>query len=95
MFTRVTNYKMKPESIPEATEKLKGMIQQIMAMDGMLSFTNAVNEDGNGVVISLVESEEKSNANQDKVAQIWASFSEYLLEAPSATGFQVVVHENT
>ena len=94
MFTRGTTYKMKPESVDEAVQKLKAMMPTIMGMNGMLSFTNAVNDDGSGVVVSVVESEAISNANQEQVAAIWAEFAEYLEAPPEANGYNVVAHEN-
>lgn len=94
MFARVTTFKMNPESIPEAEAKLKTMLPSIMDMDGMVNFLDAVDADGNGVVVAVVESEEKSNANQEQVAKIWAEFNDYLTEPPKMNEYRVLVHES-
>lgn len=94
MFARISTYKMNPESVADAEAKLQELMPKIMGMDGMVTFTNAVDADGNGVVVSVVESEEKSNANQEQVAQIWAEFSDYLTEPPVIGGYRVLAHES-
>jgi heme-degrading monooxygenase HmoA len=94
MFARISTYKMNPDSVADAEAKLQELMPKIMGMDGMVTFTNAVEADGNGVVVSVVESEEKSNANQEQVAQIWAEFSDYLTEPPVIGGYRVLAHES-
>ena len=54
MFARVSTYRMKPESIADAEKKLQELMPTIMGMDGMVTFTNAIDADGNGVVVSVV-----------------------------------------
>jgi len=93
MFARVTKYRMKPESIEAAKSKLNELKPQIMGMPGMKNFINVMNSDGSGYVISVVESEASSNANQATVQAIWANFSEYLAEPPVAEGFDVLMNE--
>ena len=94
MFARVSTFKMKPDRITEAETKLNELMPQIMSMPGMKSFTNVIDSDGNGVVLSVVDSEDVSNANQEQVAQIWAAFSEFLLEPPSVNGYRVIAHQS-
>lgn len=94
MFARISTYKMNPESISSAEAKLKEFMPTIMGMEGMVSFTNAIDADGNGVVVSVVESEEKSNANQEQVAKIWTAFSDYITEPPVIVGYRVLAHES-
>lgn len=93
MFARAGTYKLNPESIPAAEAKLQEVLPKIMAMGGMVSFTSIIDADGNGVVISVVESEEQSNANQEQVGKIWAEFSDYLVEPPVVTGYRVLAHD--
>ena len=94
MFARVSTFKMKPEKIADAENQLNKMMPQIMSLPGMKSFTNVINEDGSGVVMSVVESEEISNANQERVAQIWDVFSDHLAEPPVVNGYRVMVHSS-
>lgn len=93
MYARVTKYRMKPESIEEALAKLDAMKPQIMALPGLVHFTNMMNDDGSGVVVSVVESQEASDANQDKVQALWANFADDLAEAPVAEGYNVLMNE--
>jgi len=94
MFARVTKYRMKPESMDDATSLVEQLKPQIMSMPGLHQFINVADENGNGYVISLVESRETSDANQGQVQAIWSKFADYLAEAPTAAeGFDVIVNE--
>ena len=94
MFARISRYRMKPESIDAAMALLNELKPQIMSLPGMLNFINVINEDGSGYVVSVVESEEISNANQDKVQAIWARFADHLAEPPVIEGFNVLMNES-
>ena len=92
MFARITQYKMKPGTREAATAKLETVRDQIMGMPGMISFTNVMNEDGSGCVVSVVDSEESSDANAPRVAEIWGQFAEFLEGPPTPAGYDVVAH---
>jgi len=94
MFARISRYRMKPESVDAAMALLNELKPQIMSLPGMLNFINVMNEDGSGYVVSVVESEEISNANQDKVQAIWARFADHLAEPPVIEGFNVLMNES-
>jgi hypothetical protein len=61
-------------------------------MPGMHHFFNAVNEDGSGYVVSVVESEAVSNANADEVAKIWSNFADFLEGPPKTEGYDVIAN---
>jgi len=92
MFARITRYKMKPESRDAATELLNSLRDQIMGMPGMHNFVNVMNADGSGCVISVVENEESSDANAERVAALWSHFSDYLEAPPEAEGYDVIAN---
>lgn len=92
MFARITQFKMKPGTRAAATDKMNQLKDQIMAMPGIHCFTNVMNEDGSGYVISVVESEETSNANAPKVAELWGHFAEFMESPPNPVGFDVIAH---
>jgi hypothetical protein len=94
MFAPVSTFKIKPDPITEAETKLNELMPQIMAMPGLKSFTNVIDDEGNGVAVSVIESEEVSNANQEQVAQIWSAFSDFLSEPPSVNGYRVLAHQS-
>lgn len=92
MFARVTEYKMKQGTREEATAMMEKLKPQIMGMPGIHSFTNVMNDDGTGYVVSLVESQATSDANAAKVAALWANFAPMMETAPKAVGFDVMAH---
>ncbi|NNE22948.1 MAG: hypothetical protein HKN11_10090 [Rhizobiales bacterium] len=94
MFARVTNYRMKPGSIDTAMAMLDDLKPQIMALPGLKQFINMMNDDGTGCVVSVVESEEQSNANQAAVQALWAQFADHLAEPPTMTGFNIIMNES-
>jgi hypothetical protein len=85
---------MKPESIAEAEAKVQKLLPTILGMDGMVTFTNVIDAEGNGLVVSIVESEAQSDMNAEQVAKIWAEFSDYLLAPPEVSGYRVVAHKS-
>ena len=95
MYMRVTHYKMKPESVDAGMELLQQMKDQILAMPGLVRFTNAINEDGSGCVIALVESKETSDANAATVAGVWEHFADHLAAPPEPHGFEVIADWST
>lgn len=92
MFSRVTQYKMKPGSMDAAAAIMNSLRSQIMGMQGMQNFINVANADGSGYVIAVVESEAISDANASKVAELWGAFSDHLEAAPKAVGYDVVAN---
>jgi hypothetical protein len=85
---------MKPESIAEAEAKVQELLPTILGMDGMVTFTNVIDAEGNGVVVSIVESEEQSDMNREQVARIWAEFSDFLLGPPEVSGYRVIANKS-
>lgn len=92
MFARVTQYKMKSDSMAEATKLAESLRGQIMALPGIKQFLNVGKPDGSGYVISLSESEAVANANAAKVAEIWGAFGKYLEAPPKAEGYDVAAN---
>ena len=92
MFARITQFKMRPDAREECTAKLNELKDEIMAMPGVHSFTNGMNADGSGYVISVVESEATSNANAPKVAELWGHFAEFMEGPPKPMGYDVIAH---
>ena len=92
MFARVTHYKMKPGSKDATTAIMNSLKSQIMGMPGIHNFINVSNDDGSSYVISVVESEDTSNANATKVAELWGAFSDYMEATPKAEGYDVIAN---
>lgn len=92
MFARVTEYQMKPGSVEAATELLNSLKDRIMSMPGVHNFINVINDDGSGLVISVVESEAASEANAPKVAELWGQFADHLAGPPKASGYTLLAN---
>lgn len=92
MYARITNYKMKPDSVETALALLEELKPQIMAMSGVVQFINSIDDTGAGYVVSIVESKENSEANQEAVMAMWSNFAEFLEEPPVPRGFDVVAN---
>lgn len=90
MFARVTNYKMKPESIDAAIALMEQLKPQILAMPGMVRFINSIDETGAGYIVSLVENKDIADSNAQAVQAMWGNFAEFLEEPPVPKGFGVV-----
>ncbi|WP_425092478.1 hypothetical protein [Tropicimonas sp. S265A] len=95
MFARVTKFKMKADAVTAAVAKMEELKPQIMALDGLHQFINVMQSDGSGYIISVVESEEKSNANASHVAALWGQMAEFLEGPPEPVGHNVMANWTT
>jgi len=93
MIARISKYKMKPDSIAAAEALLNKLKPQIMGLSGTRNFVNVVDDDGNGYVIAVVESEEIANSHADAVQSIWAQFADFLEGAPEVSQYRVLMSE--
>lgn len=92
MYARVTQYKMKTGNRDAAINLLNSLRDQIMGLPGMLNFVNVMNTDGAGYVVSVVESRAASEANAEKVGEIWRNFADHLERPPQAEGYEVIAN---
>ena len=90
MFARVTPYKMKESAREAALQQMKDLKSEIMAMPGMRSFVNVMDETGRGYIVALVDSREVSEKNAGTVRMLWAKFSDHLEETPEPEGYDVM-----
>ncbi len=84
MHARITQFRIKPESVEAATAKLEEMRPRIAALPGMHHFIHVANDDGNGYVIALVDDDVAANPPTEKIQAIWAEFGEHLAAPPEA-----------
>lgn len=89
MFVRVSHYQMKPEAVEGAKAKLEALKGEIMALPGVVRFTNSINPDGKGCAMSVNESQAQSDANSETVQKIWSHFKDDLTAPPEISGFEV------
>lgn len=89
MFARITKFKMKADMVDEARALMNDLKGEIMGLPGMLQFINAMDDEGNGYIVSVVESREASDANMPRVKELWGKFSHHLEAMPTPEGFEV------
>ena len=93
MYARITQFRMKPEDVDAATSNLEEMKPRILALPGMQHFIHVANEEGNGYVISLIDSEAVSNPGNEQIKAIWSDFSQHLAAPPEApVTFRVIAN---
>ncbi len=90
MFSRVTPYQLKPGARDAAIATMNEMKADIMALPGLKQFINVIGDDGQGYVISVVESREASDANIERVKALWGRMAEHLAAMPTPDGGDVV-----
>jgi hypothetical protein len=83
MQARITRYKMKPGSTAAAREMLETLKGDIMGLPGMRHFYNAMNEDGSGYIVSVIEPGDASADDSERVRAIWANFADLLEGMPT------------
>lgn len=93
MYARVTKYKVKHDKIDAARRLLNTMKPQIMAIPGLKQYLNVMDADGDGYVISVVESKAVSDASQAAVGKIWSAFGDLLVEPVVPGGYDVLVND--
>ena len=92
MFARVTPYQLKPGTVEAAMAKAEELKPRIMALPGLLSFTNVANADGSGYIVSVITDQATSDANMEQVKAIWGEMTDFLAAMPVPAGYQHVQH---
>ncbi len=92
MFARVTEYQLKAGERDAAIATMEGMKSDILALPGIKQFINVLGADGAGYVVSVVESQEISDANADRVRALWGRMADHLAEMPTPSGGEVVAN---
>ena len=90
MQSRITRFKMKPDSTDEARALLEGLKSEIMAQPGMRHCLIVMNEDGAGYVIAAIDREGSSPDGVDRVRVLWHKFHDHLEAVPSPEIFEVI-----
>jgi hypothetical protein len=79
MQARITRFKMKPEAAAAARTLMHALKPDILALPGMLHFVAAMNEDGSGYTVAMIEDAAGSSAESvDAVRALWHRFHDHL-----------------
>ena len=90
MQSRITRFKMKPDSSDEARALMEDLKGEIMGQPGMRHCLIVMNADGAGYVISAIDPAGSSPAGVDRVRALWHKFADHLEAAPSPEIFEVI-----
>ena len=80
MQSRITRFKMKPDSSDEARALMEDLKGEIMGKPGMRHCLIVMNADGAGYVISAI----------DPVRALWHKFADHLEAVPAPEIFEVI-----
>ena len=92
MYARITKYKMKPGSKDTAMKIIDSLKDQVLAVDGMKSFLNVINEDGNGYVISTTTNAVTSPEAAAQIAALWGAFADVMEDVRPPETFEVITN---
>jgi len=90
MQSRITRFKMKPDSTDEARALMEDLRAEIMAQPGMRHCLIVMNDDGAGYVISAIEAAGSSPEGVDRVRALWHKFADHLEAVPVPEIFEVI-----
>ena len=90
MQSRITKFKMKPDSTAEARKLMEELKGEIMGQPGMRHCLIVMNEDGSGYVISAVDDAGSSPEAVDRVRVLWHKFHDHLETPPVPEIFEVI-----
>lgn len=89
MYAKVTRYKTKPGMASESLALMEQMKEQIMSLPGLSQFLNIMDEDGAGYVVGIWTDREAAYANEQREAEMWQAYADYLEVLESAKGHEV------
>jgi hypothetical protein len=90
MQTRITRFKMRPESADAARALMEELRADILAQPGLRRVVVAMNDDGSGYVVALIDDAGASPEAVDRVRALWRRFHDHLETAPEPGIYEVV-----
>jgi hypothetical protein len=90
MQSRITRFKMKPDSTEEARALMEALQGEIMGQPGMRHCLIVMNDDGAGYVIAAIDQAGSSPEGVDRVRALWHKFADFLEAVPAPEIFEVV-----
>jgi quinol monooxygenase YgiN len=90
MFVRITSFKFDPSRAAEADARNDEIAAVVRQMPGMLQAYNARDDQGDGVVVGIWDSEQAANDAEAMVTQAWSKVGDVLTGAPQLKAYRVV-----
>ena len=78
MHTRITHYKVKPGRLDEAIAARDELMPEIERIPGLVRYLNLWNEDGNGAVVAVYESQAAAEAAAATAKTMWSNLADLL-----------------
>lgn len=89
MYAKVTRYRTKPGMASESPALMEQMKEQIMSLPNLSQFLNIMDEDGAGYVIGIWTNRDTAFANEQREAEMWQAYADYLEPLEAARGHDV------
>ena len=89
MYAKVTRYKTKSGMASESLALMEQMKERIMSLPGLTQFLNIMDEDGAGYVIGIWTDREAAFANEQREAEMWQAYADYLDPLEATKGHEV------
>ncbi len=90
MQTRITRFKMRPDSVGAARALMEQLKDDILGQPGVRQMLIVMNDDGAGYVIGQIDAAGASPEAVDRVRAIWRKFHDHLERAPDPELFEVI-----
>lgn len=90
MFVRITSFMLDPSKAEEAdgrTDKIRAVVKN---MPGVVHAYSARNDQGEGVVIGIWESEKAATDAEETVNKAWSQFGDLLTAPPERKAYPTV-----
>ena len=90
MQARITRFKMRAEGVGEARGLMEDLRSDIMGQPGIKACLIAMNDDGSGHVVAMIDAQGGSPEAVDRVRLIWHRFHDFLESAPEPEIFDIL-----
>jgi len=91
MYTRLTTFQADKAKLGTLEQSMDSVRTQLKEVSGLVSCHSSWNDNGNGAVTAVYESQEVAEAAAAKVRGIWGSLAGMLTEPPSTSAYEHVV----
>ena len=88
MYARVTKFKGNPGKIGEMEANLDTNASKVAGISGIVGSFVVWNNDGDGQVVTVYESEDAATTALPAVQEIWSGMADLLAGPPEVTNFE-------
>jgi hypothetical protein len=92
MFARVTSFKVDPARLPELEAKVQDLGKLAKALPGMIDAYATWRADGQGMVVSIYESQRQAEAAAARIQAVFGALAAMLTAPPKTDIYENVAH---